>query len=61
MRSRRECDVAQKTTREVQDMIVQLREAQRLSEERYARHSREGEVTEGIAHTALASEQKKQD
>jgi phage shock protein A len=47
--------------REAQDTIVQLREAQRLSEERYAKHSRECEAAEEIARAALASEQKKQD
>jgi hypothetical protein len=47
--------------REAQDTIVQLREAQRLSEERNARHSRECEAVEEIARAALASEQKKQD
>jgi hypothetical protein len=31
------------------------------SEERYAKHSREGEAAEGIARAALAIEKKKQD
>jgi hypothetical protein len=38
--------------REAQDTIVQLREAQWLSEERYAKHSRECEATEEIAHSS---------
>jgi hypothetical protein len=46
--------------REVQDTIVQLREAQRLSEERHTKHSRECEATEKEARAALASVQKKQ-
>jgi hypothetical protein len=46
---------------EAQDTILQLHKAQQLSEERNAKHSRECEVTEEIVHTALASEQKKQD
>jgi hypothetical protein len=44
---------------EVQDTIVQLHEAQRLSKERNAKHSRECEAVEEIARAALASEQKK--
>jgi hypothetical protein len=47
--------------REAQDTIVQLCEAQRLSEERYAKHSRECEAAEEKARATLASEQKKQD
>jgi phage shock protein A len=43
---------------EAQDTIVQLHEAQWLSEERNARHSRECEAVEEIARAALASEQK---
>jgi hypothetical protein len=47
--------------REAQDTIVQLREAQQLSEERNAKHSRECEVVEEIARMALANEKKNQD
>jgi hypothetical protein len=47
--------------REAHDTIVQLREAQRLSEERYVKHSRECEAAEEKAHATLVSEQKKQD
>jgi hypothetical protein len=47
--------------RKAQDMIVQLREAQWLSEERNARKSREHEAVEEIVCAALASEKKKQD
>jgi hypothetical protein len=46
---------------ETQDTIVQLREAKRLSEERYAEHSRECEAVEEKACAALANKQKKQD
>jgi hypothetical protein len=42
-------------------MIVQLHEAQRMTEERYTKHSREWEMTEEIAHVTLAIESKKQD
>jgi len=47
--------------REVHDTIIQLCEAQRLSEERYAKNSRECEVAEEKAHAILANEHKKQD
>jgi hypothetical protein len=46
--------------REAQDTIVQLCEAQRLSEERHTKNSRECEATEKEARAALASAQKKQ-
>jgi hypothetical protein len=42
-------------------MIIQMCEAQWLSEERYAKHSRECEVDEEISHTALTNKKKKQD
>jgi hypothetical protein len=45
---------------EVQDIIIQLCEAQWLSEERYAKNSRECEADEEKSCAALASEQKKQ-
>jgi hypothetical protein len=45
--------------REAQDTIVQLREAQRLTEERHTEYSRECEATEKEARVALASAQKK--
>jgi len=46
---------------EAQDTIVQLREAQCLSEGRYAKHSKECEAAEEIARAALAGEKNKQD
>jgi hypothetical protein len=50
-----------KWLREVHDKIVQLHEAQRISEEGYVKHSRECEVAKEEACTALANEHKKQD
>jgi hypothetical protein len=44
--------------REVQDTIVQLRETQRLMEERHMKHSRECEATEKEARVALANAEK---
>jgi hypothetical protein len=45
--------------REAQDTIIQLREAQRMSEERIAKHFKEcGPAMENV-HTALASAQKR--
>jgi len=41
--------------RDVQDTIVQLWEAQRLSKERHTNHSRECEAAEKEARVALAS------
>jgi hypothetical protein len=41
--------------REVQDTIIQLRETQRLSEERNVKHFRECEAAEEKVHAALAS------
>jgi hypothetical protein len=47
--------------REVQDTIVQLRETQRMSEERNVKHFRECEATGEKVCAALASAQKKHD
>jgi phage shock protein A len=45
--------------REVQDTIVQLRETQRLMEERHMKYSRECETTEKEARVALTSAHRK--
>jgi hypothetical protein len=46
--------------REAQDTIVQMQEAQRHSEERHTKNSRECKAVEKEARAALASAQKKQ-
>jgi hypothetical protein len=46
---------------EAQDTIVQLRETQRISEERNAKHFKECEATGEKFRAALSSTQKKHD